>query len=702
MFQIFAARMFEQRVLTAYREKMALERQQKLIEEVENEKTLEDQQKAKKAKEAQKKKDKKRQQKLAKDEEKAKREAELAAQEAAAKALEEKKADELRQRKEEQRRKRDAEKKALEDEKQRKEAEKQRRAQEAKEQQQEQERKQREQKEREKRKKEEAKKKERDEREAKEKEAREKKEHEANERRDREIKAKADTKKDDAAKPLGHTLQNLPIRPSPATTNSSTTTPAPPPGLVPPHTNSIPNSPHLPIAVPLVPKAPTPMRARQPSFQDMSTRSPRASALPLSSTTSPAAPSTIQTGRINSPEGPMLQQPTPPQPAPGQPRLSSQETSPGSTNAPPGYPGMPTASGLGFSPSISDLMPGNETSLPPHGSHMYNHGAGGPPNSYYMPANGLKSKAPNSMPPPPLNTVHTGQYGSNGQQVSHRGSVASHTHSRNTSTSSNVGGQPNPISRPGPKPQRPSSVEPSEPSRMGNSANADPENGTHLGSSALLGDSEDLSYYEPRRGSMAPPGGNHNLRSAFGGAPGFPAAIGTSRGGMHSSGGTWSNQPSPFGPTPNSPWPPTPGFSRQPTTGNSFGSIGSSGPPASNTQRAVTVRILIANSCQKLGQRSPMGPTHGWHAVDAVVRDVNMSKPQQYSPIDQHELLSLCETVGNTQNGGGMFDVHQDPSMGIFVHFTPGRTQSMGMGGDIGSPIGAPPGGMFGNPRPFS
>ena len=34
MFQIFAARMFEQRVLNAYKEKVAAERQQKLLEEL--------------------------------------------------------------------------------------------------------------------------------------------------------------------------------------------------------------------------------------------------------------------------------------------------------------------------------------------------------------------------------------------------------------------------------------------------------------------------------------------------------------------------------------------------------------------------------------------------------------------------------------------------------------------------------------------
>ena len=37
MFQMFAAKMFEQRVLAAYREKVSLEKQEKLIEEEEAE-----------------------------------------------------------------------------------------------------------------------------------------------------------------------------------------------------------------------------------------------------------------------------------------------------------------------------------------------------------------------------------------------------------------------------------------------------------------------------------------------------------------------------------------------------------------------------------------------------------------------------------------------------------------------------------------
>ncbi len=60
MFQIFAARMFEQRVLEAYRQKSADEKRQQFLRELEEEENERAATEAKKAKENQKKKDKKK------------------------------------------------------------------------------------------------------------------------------------------------------------------------------------------------------------------------------------------------------------------------------------------------------------------------------------------------------------------------------------------------------------------------------------------------------------------------------------------------------------------------------------------------------------------------------------------------------------------------------------------------------------------
>ncbi|KAI0032140.1 hypothetical protein K488DRAFT_8000, partial [Vararia minispora EC-137] len=60
MFSIFAARMFEQRVLQAYRERVAQERQMQLLRELEDEDKAYKDREARKAKENKKKNEKRR------------------------------------------------------------------------------------------------------------------------------------------------------------------------------------------------------------------------------------------------------------------------------------------------------------------------------------------------------------------------------------------------------------------------------------------------------------------------------------------------------------------------------------------------------------------------------------------------------------------------------------------------------------------
>ncbi|WFD23527.1 Stress response protein nst1 [Malassezia equina] len=110
MFQIFAARTLEQRVLQAYRERLAQDRQLQLLRELEEEESNEKAKEAKRAKENQRKKDKKRQVRQQKEEERLRRE-QKAAEEAAAREADLKRKEELR-RKEAQ--KREAERKEVE------------------------------------------------------------------------------------------------------------------------------------------------------------------------------------------------------------------------------------------------------------------------------------------------------------------------------------------------------------------------------------------------------------------------------------------------------------------------------------------------------------------------------------------------------------------------------------------------------------
>ena len=554
MFQIFAARMFEQRVLTAYREKVALERQQKLLEELDDESRVDAQREAKKAKEAQKKKDKKRQQKQAKDEEKAKRDAEKAAEEAAAKALEEKKTEELRQRKEEQRRKKEAEKRAMEEEKQRKEAEKQKRQREAKEQLVEQERKQREHKENEKKKREEIKRKEREERGLREKEVRDKKERDAQVKS--EAGAKPDTKKDESTvKQSAQTSLGIPKRPSPA--NGPSIAGSVPPGLHPPLTTSGHASPHLQIATPVVPKAPTPMRQRQQSLQESRNNSPKTS-LPASSssTTSPSA-SAGPNGTLTGPEKgalpPILTQQS--QPAS---YYSPAGTLSGQVSQPPGLSSMPsmvanTFPSSAFGPPLSPMI--QQASNHPvvytnqstvsgnqYRNFMAPNGIPFPPGingSRQMPQGrgSMMDPQPSQISPiglPSVGSNDVSRYGFS------RDNIPSHAHSRNTSASFDRSGfdtpsttaQAQPIARPAPI-KRPSSAAPHQQGGNAPSTNTDVDDlSIHFGSSALLEDTDvplRSNSNDTRRGSMAP-GAPRSIRQGFGINSSFSDSIGSKLG----------------------------------------------------------------------------------------------------------------------------------------------------------------------------
>lgn len=588
MFQIFAARMFEQRVLTAYREKVASERQQKLIEELEEESRLDTQREAKRAKEAQKKKDKKRQQKQLRDEEKAKREAEKAAEDAEAKALVERKAEEQRQKKEEQRKKKEAEKKAQDEERQQKEAEKQKRLQEAREHQAELERKQREQKERDKKKRIEAKRREREEREAKEIEAQQEKAREAAERKENEAKAKNDRETKERSRKeaqefkqqQGHaapfpTKQVVPLSivPTPST-------------LHPPQTGSTHASPHLHIATPVVPKAPTPIRPRKASFQGSQNSSPKISQVPSgSSATSPSITSLPQNG-MNIVAAKPLGQPSFQHPATisAVPPLN---TSPGMISQPPGFSGVPVV-GSSFSPSQGAMLPpmAPRTTMPepimhaqipqhPHQQQFnFNHFRGFAHSNGMPFPPGINGMRPlphgrgaldmSSQVPPLSNNVgniNVGQYMS-------QNTMPTHSHSRHTSASfasfdvPDIPTQTQPIARPTPI-QRPSSVAPNQHSGNNTSNNASVDDlSNHLGSSALLDDTDVPLSSNPnsvRRGSIAP---GVPLTTRHGFNPGGGKMDPFLRGMPSSNGHNWSSQQMPFGPSGVSsppPWSPTPG-----------------------------------------------------------------------------------------------------------------------------------------------
>ncbi|OTB15916.1 hypothetical protein K445DRAFT_22236 [Daldinia sp. EC12] len=691
MFQIFAARMFEQRVLTAYREKVARERQEKLLEELQEEETQESQRKAKKAKEAQKRKDKAAQKKQAQIEEKARRDAAKAAEDAARLAEEARKLEEARLKAEERRKKKDAQKKAEEEERLKKEAERQRRAQEQKEKQLEQERKAREAKEREKKLKEEQRRKEQEARELKERETRERREKHEKDKREKELRAaqaKADrdakekSKQEEKEKTAAKTATPIaPIPTQPAKKQHPVSIPALPHQPPPNHA-----SPQIAVATPVLPKAPTPMKPRSVSHEvtrsasqaSHSASGPSQNVSPLTQTplhTSPGpigpprkASSTgpanigtpiahpaspLHTGGVRSPpnlhQGPFaglplnLQGPPgipPPHMAPGFNRMHEPMFPPpgnlnfrpmGSMPTPPGFPAPSPMSSRSF--------------LAQHGPPGFHHPADQPPPN--LPHQGFSPESVPGRPP---------------------------SHSRQTSASFDAsslsGGPSQPISRPAPI-GRPGSVVHGQKSQDLSADIDDVSN--HLGSSALLDDTDVPleTVSSPRRGTAAPG------RVPFPSAPFIDPFLVSPL-----NANTWG-PPNVFSPppgfaNPNPTWPMNPSF-------------GAPAPGIRTSQpRPVAVRQMLVTACKELQPLS--SDPKGYVELLAIKDHVNKINPPGHEPVSEEELLDMCDTVGSSHNGGGSFDVRIDDGGKLSVRFEADRgsvsgRNVLGAPGEISSPI---------------
>ena len=512
MFQIFAARMFEQRVLTAYREKVALQRQQKLIEELMEEETRNEQRTAKKARDAQKKKDKKKLQRQATEEEKARKEAEKAMEEAALRAEQEKKLEETRKKREDQRKKKESEKKAQDEERARKEAEKQRRLREERERQAETERKAREArelKEQEKKNREEAKRKEKEERELREKELRDKKAREENEELAKQQRRNVPPPSAAAAAAGGHT-KRVPSGP--------VTVPPQHPPLQSPRSFQM-------MSTPSPPKSASSVKAQQqlqqPVQKGSRTPSPPSQATSAAQSQFSASPRSAIFPPSGPPSGPTSAK------CAGQPQMgfhnshSSTPLSPLGVSGKP--PGLPPLTGLPSQPPgiVPRHQPINHElpMYPPHqssasvvnqyrGFHSPNgippaptvtNGARpGPAAQWGLPLESGQSLPFNSQPQPqpqpqPQQQQQQQQPIPNAFHVQQKPPPPPQTHSRHTSSSfersaldqsfSNIS-RPSPIRRPS------STAQQQDQRRESNRAVQDDldELSTHLGSSALLDD----------------------------------------------------------------------------------------------------------------------------------------------------------------------------------------------------------------------
>lgn len=695
MFQIFAARMFEQRVLTAYREKVARDRQDMLIAELEGEKDNDKEREAKKQRDALKKKQKKAQQKAAKDQkaqQKAEAEAKAKADEEARLAEQKRKREEQR---EEQRRRKEEERKKAEDDKAKKEAEKQRRQQLERDKQQEQERKAREAKAEEKRRKEDAKQKERENREAKEKEAREKREQAEHDKRMKEDQARREA----AVQDTSSTSQLDASRrlPPPAKV-------ALPPGLVSVHNVS---SPQDKIASPTIRIASAPVRQRDGSAEttqrsiiaEHSDISSKHSTLQKTPSFPPTSQPMPQVSRTISHQGPhTFTSQAPLQPIPPPPGMP-----PPSNSAIPGFSPVPMSPYGGQVPMLANAS-ARSFSGQQHG--MY---APSGPHMAHRPGFGIAHHA--GLPPgisPPIQPQHARAFPDSNpaSYISHSTASAAgfgppqqHSapvpgHSRQPSGSSPIGppGSAQPIGRPNVGAiKRPASVKPNHDAEVDDLS-------THLGSSALLDDDDGPDPLTTRDN-------NHRIsaglslplgRAAFAEPPmrpGFSSPFDHTGGGfgglaqrLPPNDSTWTPRVNSgqFGPphamVGSGGW----GNVSAPT-GSGWGTPGSAHAllARGSTQRLAAIRKMACDACRTLANLR--GGTHGgYNDVEEVLNQMQQMRGDM--SIQRRELEEILDTEDpDEHNGGGHFVRMGNRVMHVSGH---GSRSGAGLGlGEIGSPL---------------
>lgn len=688
MFQIFAARMFEQRVLTAYRETVASQRQQKLLEELEEENRADSLKKAKKAKDAQKKKEKAAQKKQALAEEKAKKDSEKAAEEAALRVMEEKKAEEQRRKAEEKRKRKDALKKAEEEDRLRKEAEKQKRLQQERERQADKERKEREIKEKERKEKEELRQKEREAKEAKEREAKERREKIELEKREREasLKAAREAKEQQQLEEKAQHLAKAAI----AATQAVKRAPVPMPAKLQP---TVVASPLVPIALPVVPKAPTPVRLRTTSQQDSSASSsvpqtPQTSSISQNVSPVPSTPLQGSPGPIGPPGKQNNHQPFLHHPQATSPMHSALKGPPGMQPHLPfgNMQPMPFLSGPQMLPGFAGRI---HEPMFPHQPLMNNNfrplpGPGGIPLHSMHPNNYAMQQGRGGFPgaplPPPGFPQSPSGMGAIGLPFGKETGVShSRHHSGSYENTMSPQQHAQPIARPVPI-GRPSSIVHGQ--RNGSNTAKDIEDlSNHLGSSALLDDAEDEPLEvdrSARRASAAP-------RHTFPPPPfGMDQSAFASPVTPYNTMNTWG---SPFGASslPGSSFMGGSGGWPQ-STATSFSSVAV--PPRAHQPRPVAIRLSVCQVCRALQGTSEDGYLDVAHVRD----EVNATFPHTDVPVSELEILEICETEGSPNNGGGSFDIRKDAgdrhSILYEAEVAPrSSNQSFGAPGDIGSPV---------------
>lgn len=122
---------------------------------------------------------------------------------------------------------------------------------------------------------------------------------------------------------------------------------------------------------------------------------------------------------------------------------------------------------------------------------------------------------------------------------------------------------------------------------------------------------------------------------------------------------------------------------------STFGAIGA---PNRLTSRPATIRLLACQACRKLSAFKSENDVKGFHSIGEVLNLVDQFKPPNEGSVQANELLIICDTEGNAQNGGGTFNILDKGAHGFFIQYEPDHGPWMTARGSIGAPgqIGSP------------
>ena len=104
------------------------------------------------------------------------------------------------------------------------------------------------------------------------------------------------------------------------------------------------------------------------------------------------------------------------------------------------------------------------------------------------------------------------------------------------------------------------------------------------------------------------------------------------------------------------------------------------------------IRLSVCQACNKLTTNPPLSSQNGFHNAEVLLRQVQAMRPGNEMPVSLHEMLAICDTGGNSQNGGGSFIIDPREPKGTFIKFEPGHNvpgNVRAVPGEIGSPTTA-------------